>query len=136
MKTVKLIEENGELVLPLDEEMMECLGAEPGDTIEWTDNGDGSWTMSKKKETEIVLVECISSFRMLYAVEVPKGNKAWALDTVTMQEAEEVGQEHIGETIVSHRVVDKQEYIRVFDEINNYLESWNDEDKMKYIKKV
>lgn len=136
MKTVKLIEENGELILPLDKEMLDALGAEPGDTIEWTDNGDGSWTMSKKKETEIVLVECISSFRMLYAVEVPKGNKEWALDTVTMQEAEELAQEHIGENIVSHRVVDKKEYLRVFDEVNGYLESWDEESKMKFIKKV
>lgn len=134
-KIVTLIEQDGELVLPLDEETLTHIGWKPGDKIDWKDNGDGSWTMSKAEEKEIVLVECVSSFRMLYAVEVPKGKKEWALDTVTMNEAEEMAQEHIGENIISHRVVSEDEYIRVFDEVNGYLSSWDKEQKMKFIKK-
>ena len=43
--------------------------------------------------------------------EGPKGKKEWALDTVTMNEAEEFSQEHLGEQIVSHRVIDEADLV-------------------------
>lgn len=125
-------DENGNLILPLGDELCAELGWEIGDTIQWTDNGDGTWTMSKI-EKELVLVECISTFRMRYVVEVPKGKSEWALDTVTMNEAEEFSQEHIGEQIISHRVIDNDEYMRVFNIDNAYLQSWSDEQKFRFI---
>lgn len=127
-------DENGDLILPLGDELCDELGWKTGDTIEWTDNNDGSWTMTKKEiKKELVMVECISTFRMRYVVEVPEGKKEWALDTVTCQEAEEFSQEHIGEHIVSHRVIDKAEYLRMFDEDNAYLSAWPEDVKFKYI---
>lgn len=130
-------DENGDLILPLSDELCAEAGWKIGDTIEWIDNGDGSWTMRKKEmEKELVLVECISTFRMRYVVEVPAGKKEWALDTVTMNEAEEFSQEHIGEQIVSHRVIDENEYIRIFNEDNDYLKSWDKEQKFKMITRV
>ena len=86
-------------------------------------------TMSKK--TEWVLVEAVSMFRMRYMVEVPKGESDYALDTVTMNEAEEFSQEHLGETIVSHRVLDKKEALKLFDKDNAYLKTWTKEQKLK-----
>lgn len=48
MKTIELIEdENGELILPLDDEIFADLDWKVGDTVKWTDNGDGSWTITK-----------------------------------------------------------------------------------------
>lgn len=127
-------DENGDLILPLSDELCAEAGWKIGDTIEWIDNGDGSWTMRKKEmEKELVLVECISTFRMRYVVEVPKGKKEWAMDTVVCQEAEELSQEHLGEQIVSHRVIDEAEYLRVFNEDNDYLASWSDDQKMRMI---
>jgi hypothetical protein len=127
-------DENGELVLPLGDEIFADLGWQIGDTVEWIDNEDGSWTLRKKEmKTEMVLVECVSTFRMRYVVEVPAGKKEWALDTVTMNEAEEFSQEHIGEQIVSHRVIDMAEYDRLFAEDNAYLNSWTDEQKRRFI---
>jgi hypothetical protein len=127
-------DENGDLILPLSDELCAEAGWKIGDTIEWIDNGDGSWTMRKKEmEKELVLVECVSTFRMRYVVEVPAGKKEWAMDTVVMQEAEEFSQEHIGEQIVSHRVIDEKEYLRLCDEDNAYLQSWSDEQKLKFI---
>ena len=127
-------DENGDLILPLSDELCAEAGWKIGDTIEWIDNGDGSWTMRKKEmEKELVLVECISTFRMRYVVEVPKGKKEWAMDTVVMNEAEELSQEHLGEQIVSHRVIDEAEYLRVFNEDNDYLSSWDDEQKFRYV---
>jgi len=130
-------DENGELILPLSDELMKELGWKIGDTIEWIDNKDGTWSMRKKEmEKELVLVECISTFRMRYVVEVPVGKKEWAMDTVVMNEAEEFSQEHLGEQIVSHRVIDEAEYLRVFDEDNDYLKSWDNEHKFKMITRV
>lgn len=81
--------------------------------------------------TELVLVECVSSFRMRYVVKVPKGKTDWALDTVLMNEAKEFSQEHLDETIFSHRVIDLEEFFRVCDEDNDYLKSWTDEHKVQ-----
>jgi len=132
-------DENGDFILPLGDEICKEAGWEIGDTLDWKDLGDGSWSLSKveKVETELVMVECVSTFRMRYVVEVPKGKKEWALDTVVMEEAEEFSQEHLGQQIVSHRVMDKEEYLRVFNEDNDYLKSWDDELKLsRFITKI
>ena len=127
-------DENGDLILPLGDELCDELGWKIGDTIEWTDNNDGSWTMTKQEiKKELVIVECVSTFRMRYVVEVPVGKKEWAMDTVVMNEAEEFSQEHISENIVSHRVIDEAEYLRMFNEDNSYLSKWKDEDKFKFV---
>jgi len=129
--------ETGDLILPLNDDILEQTGWKTGDSIDWIDNKDGSWTM-KKIETQWVLVETVSMFRERYMVEVPVGvdmygkDKAeWALDTVTMEEAKEFSQEHLGETIVSHRVVTKEEALALCDKENDYAKKWNDELKMK-----
>jgi len=129
--------ETGDLILPLNDDILEQTGWKTGDNIDWTDNKDGSWTM-KKIETQWVLVEAVSMFRERYMVEVPVGvdrygkDKAeWALDTVTLGEAKEFSQEHLGETIVSHRVVTKEDALAMCDEENGYAKKWNDELKIQ-----
>ena len=91
---------------------------------------------------KIVLVETISSFRHVYAVELPDNvPNEYALDDVTLNigsdepEFEEFGQEHIGETILSHRVIDEKEYLRLFDEVSSYLSEWPDDQKKRFIYK-
>ena len=137
--TVNLEEdpETGDLILPLNDDILEQTGWKTGDSIDWIDNKDGSWTM-KKIETQWVLVETISTFRERYMVEVPVGvdrygkDKAdWALDTVTLEEAKEFSQEHLGETIVSHRVVTKEEALAMCDKENEYAKVWNDDMKIQ-----
>jgi len=86
---------------------------------------------TKTEETELVLVETVSMFRMRYVVEVPKGQKDWALDTVTCQEAKEFSQEHIDEPIVSHRVVSKEEMLAICDIDNHYCKDWSEEQKIE-----
>jgi hypothetical protein len=130
--------ETGELILPLSDEIFQNLGWEIGDTIQWIDNKDGSWTMKKIEETQLVLVETVSMFRQRYMGEVPVGTdeqgndkSLWALDTVTCNEAKEFSQEHLGETIVSHRVVSKKEAMSLCDIDNAYASNWNDDMKVK-----
>ena len=122
--------EDGEYYIQLTDEILADSGFKIGDNFDWKDNGDGSFTLIKKEETELVMVECISQFRQRYVVEVPKGKSEWALDTVTMEEAKEFSQHHIGETIVSHRVVSLDEAIAVCDIDNHYCKSWSDEQKI------
>jgi len=134
-KIVTLVEDEdtGDLILPIGDELMAEVGWEVGDTLDWIDNKDGSFTIMKKQEveTELVLVECISQFRQRYMVEVPKGKAEWAMDTVTLNQAEEFSQAHLGETIVSHRVVSKEEMLALCDKDNDYAKAWNDEHKVK-----
>ena len=87
-------------------------------------------TKQKTEETEWVLVEAISQFRERYMVEVPKGKAAWALDTVTLNQAQEFSQEHLGEVIVSHRVVSFDEALKLCDKDNDYCSEWSDEKKV------
>jgi len=122
--------EDGELYIPLNQDILDLTKWKEGDIINWKDLGDGSWEMSKKQELEWVLVDTVSQFRMRYMVQVPVGKKDWALDTVTMQEAKEFSQEHIGESIVSHRVVTEEEALRICDEDNDYCNKWSDEKKI------
>ena len=120
--------EDGDFFIEFPDEVLEGAGWETGDTIEWIDNKDGSWTL-KKRETQLVLVECVSQFRQRYVVEVPTGKAEWALDTVVMNEAQEFSQEHLGETIVSHRVITRDEVLNLCNKDNAYCSSWTDEKK-------
>ncbi len=129
--------ETKDLIMPLPEGMCDELGWEIGDSLDWSASPDGSFLLSKK-QTQWVLVECVSTFRQRYMVEVPVGTDdqgndktLWALDTVTMEEAKEFSQEHIGEQIVSHRVVTKKEALELCDQDNDYTKSWDKETKLK-----
>jgi len=123
--------ETGDLILPLPEKLLKETGWKTGDTLDWNDNGDGTFSMTKKEATtEWVLVETVSQFRERYMVEVPIGKQLWALDTVVMNEAKEFSQEHLGETIVSHRVVSVEEALSMCDRDNAYCSSWSDDKKI------
>jgi hypothetical protein len=47
--TVELEEdaETGDLMLPLPQELLDIEGWKEGDTLDWVDNKDGSWTIQK-----------------------------------------------------------------------------------------
>lgn len=83
------------------------------------------------EETEWVLVECASTFKIKYMVEVPKDKSEWALDTVVMQEAKEFSQEFIDESIFTHRVVSKKEALILCDKDNDYAKAWTKDKKVE-----
>jgi hypothetical protein len=122
----------GDQFIEFPPEALEEVGWKDGDQIEWTDNGDGSWTLTKKEEEKVwVMVEALQTFRMRYMVEVPATNPEWALDTVTCNEAKEFSQLALPEVISSHRVMTQEEALALCDEDNDYTKSWNDAQKMK-----
>ena len=91
--------------------------------------------MSKK--TQFILVETISQYRMRYVVEVPVGiddhgvdTSLWALDTVTCDEAKEFSQEWLGETILSHRVINKKEILSMLATDHPEWQPGSDEKKL------
>lgn len=100
--------------------------------------------------SKLVLVETISTFRHRYCIEVPdsceeemtfhNGTRSfpvtpeeWAMDTVTCEEAEEISQYHVGEQITSARQITMQDYLNIFDQDNDYLKEWSDEQKQRAI---
>lgn len=83
--------------------------------------------MSKKV---LVMVECISTYRMRYCVEAPADHPEYALDTVTLEEAKEFSQLWLGETIVSHRIVDQEEALCILDEDEPAYSDWPNETKI------
>jgi plastocyanin len=44
--------ETGDLILEFPDEMMAQVGWKTGDTVEWIDNKNGSWTIRKKGDAE------------------------------------------------------------------------------------
>jgi hypothetical protein len=89
---------------------------------------------------KLVMVECISQFRIRYCVEV-EDDIDHALDEVVSREHDaenfhEFSQEHIGQVIISHREINKEEYLRMFDEDNYYLKDWTEEQKLRYINRI
>lgn len=85
---------------------------------------------------KIVLVETISTFKHVYAIELNDDDpKEHALDSVVMKEKglDEFAQEHLGEDVFSHRVITEEEYLRIFDEMNDYIKSWTTEQKKQFI---
>jgi hypothetical protein len=122
----------GDQFIEFPPEALDQVGWKEGDEIEWTDNGDGSWTLTKKEEEKVwVMVEALQTFRMRYMVQVPATNPEWALDTVTCNEAKEFSQLALPEVISSHRVMTEEEALAMCDEDNDYTKSWNDAQKMK-----
>lgn len=40
--------ETGDVILPIPSDLLANLGWKEGDTLDWEDNGDGSWSLTKK----------------------------------------------------------------------------------------
>jgi hypothetical protein len=78
------------------------------------------------------LVETVSLFRMRYVVEA--NNASDAKDEVTMNEGNlrEFSQLHVDEMITSTREIDQAEYLRLFDEDNDYLTEWDESLKLSW----
>lgn len=127
-------DDSGECFIEFPSDVLEQLGWQEGDVLDWK-VGDNGEVIVTKKETEFVLVEALSQYRMRYVVEVPKGKKEWAADTVTCEEVEEFSQLHLGEVILSTSVLSRDEVLALCDEDNQYASSWSEEKKIQVFTK-
>jgi hypothetical protein len=88
--------------------------------------------------SKLVLVETISQFRHRYVIELPDdADNNWAVEDVLLEsdKVEEMSQCHLGEMDISHREINKEEYLRLFHEDNDYLKDWPMEKKFQFIYK-
>jgi hypothetical protein len=51
-QTVELIADGEDLILPLPQELMTELGWHTDDVLVWTDNKNGTWSLSRKDTNE------------------------------------------------------------------------------------
>ena len=80
------------------------------------------------------LVETVSVFRMRYVIEAECAQHA--KDDVVMNydgRLKELSQEHLDEIISSAREIDRDEYLRLFDEDNPYMHMWNEDEKLNLV---
>jgi hypothetical protein len=89
--------------------------------------------MTKK----LVMVEVLSQYRMRYVIEV-EDDIDHALDEVIMQEQNaefhEFSQKHLEPSpIIAHYEISRDEYLKIFNEDNDYLAKWDDDKKFSYI---
>lgn len=78
------------------------------------------------------LVETVALFRMRYVVET--NHPEYAVDEVLVAEKEEFSQKYIGNNVLSVREITTDEYLKIFDEDNDYLKDWSEEQKLDFIK--
>lgn len=86
---------------------------------------------------KMILVEAVSMFRMRYVIEAE--NAEHACDEVVCNhdgKLNEFSQLHLDEIITSTRELTKEEYLRLWNEDNDYLSGWTDEQKLDYIHKI
>jgi hypothetical protein len=92
--------------------------------------------MSKK----LVMVEVLSQFRLRYAIEV-ENDIDHALDEVIMRTGDfdfkEFSQKHLDPPVlIDHYEITSDEYLKMFDEDNDYLASWDEEKKLSMINTI
>jgi len=128
-------DENGEFYIEFSDEVMSEVGWKEGDDLVWTDNGDGSWTLTKKVDDIMnnYLVETVLVYRMRYVVKAK--DSIHALDEVAMNEDNpefsEFSQLCLGSHISSVRELTDNEVLKLCDEDNEYAKSWSDEKKLE-----
>ena len=84
--------------------------------------------------SKLVLVDTISTFHIRYVVEVADNAVDQAIEVVKLDhDFDEFSQKHLGETVISQRVVSVDEYLQEFDKDNDYLKNWTPEQKMRYV---
>jgi hypothetical protein len=83
---------------------------------------------------KLYLVDAVSSFRNSYVIRCK--DESHAADSVTLEQAEEFSQEWLGESIARIQEISEDEYLKIFNEDNEYLRSWSVEQKKSLIHTV
>lgn len=88
--------------------------------------------------SKLVMVETLSQFRHRFVVEIPDHAMDYvATDHVRYEDdVKEMSQYHLGEVTLSSREITKEEYLKLFNEDNQYLVGWTEESKLKMINKL
>ena len=85
------------------------------------------------------MVETISMYRMRYVVKADNADaaKEYVEAAITgNHDLFEFSQLHLNEIVSSSRRIGTREYLRVFNEDNDYLQGWSDDQKMSFVNKI
>jgi hypothetical protein len=96
------------------------------------------WSEVKEMEKKLYLVETVSMFRMRYVVEAREAGHAedeFVME-IGKESFKEFSQHHMDEVIVSTRELSATDYMNLFDTDNDYLKSWDIEQKMSMINTI
>lgn len=91
---------------------------------------------------KLFMFQTVSSFRHRYVIEAENELDAeeFALgivhDRFSCNEYKEFSQKHLGEQIISQNEITMQDYLKTFDEDNDYLSTWNTHQKTRLINSV
>jgi hypothetical protein len=132
---------DGDLYIELNDEILEGSGFEVGDTLDWKDNKDGSYTLTKAEpiagpEGDLYMVETISMFHIKHVVRAK--SDVHAMDEVVMDrpDLKEFSQNHIDYNIIGARKISVEEYFETFNKDNAYLSSWSEDKKLGFINNI
>ena len=127
--------ENGEMYIELNDEILNGSGFKIGDTLNWKDLKDGSYSLTKA-EGDLYLVEGISMFHMKFVVRAKEAEHA--MDEVVMDTGnlKEFSQNHIDFNILGARKITNDEYLELFNKDNSYLSIWTEDQKMSLINEI
>lgn len=138
---VKHNPDTDEYYIELSDEILEGSGFKIGDSLKWTDNKDGSYTLAKApNDRGIYIVDTISTFNIKYAVHA--NSREEAMEYVSRKanlnslDIVELSQSHLGEVVKDAHRSTKKEYFKLFDELNDYLKTWTKEKKLEMINEV
>ncbi len=127
--------DSGELYIELNDEILEGSGFQIGDTLDWKDNHDGSFSLTRV-DKDIYMVEAISIFHLKFAVRAKSAEHA--MDEVVCDDGtlKEFSQKHVDVNIINTRKVTMDQYLEEFDKDNEYLSSWSPEQKLAQINDI
>jgi hypothetical protein len=100
-----------------------------------------------KKMNDYIVVTTIQTYRHRYVMHKDdlqnlnlshqaseKDLIDWAQDTVTMEDAEEFSQFYLNEVITDVNVINEDEMLNLFDKDNDYLNGWDKETKLQWVR--
>jgi hypothetical protein len=91
--------------------------------------------------TKLVMIDTISQHLIRFVVELEDNEPDQNAEDILVDHIEtdasfhEFSQAHLGNVILSKREISKEDYLRLFDEDNDYLSSWSEDQKLKFINK-
>jgi hypothetical protein len=132
---------DGDLYIELSDDILEGSGFKIGDTLDWKDNKDGSYTLTKAEpipgpEGDLYMVETISMFHIKHVVRAKSAEHA--MDEVVMDgpDLKEFSQKHLDYNVIGARKITVEEYLETFDDDNAYLYSWSEDKKLSFINNI
>lgn len=79
------------------------------------------------------MVEQVDTFRMRYVIDAATPEEAQDIVEAEEVELQEFSQLFLGSHTSSVRQISKKEYLRMFDEDNDYLSEWYEYQKLQFI---